>query len=157
MRKYHAQFLGERAAATPSSYPTDNDQKYGAEFAQATGIELKRTPYHTPVANAICGRFVGSVRRECLDHILVLGVRPLMHILKDYVSYFNRARPHRGIAQRLPEATQLPPGEPKTGTVLALPVLNGLHYDYPVSRLFEAWRVHGTCHTGLSLGSIRHS
>jgi putative transposase len=75
-----------------------HEQKYGAEFervAQTTGIELKRTPYHRPVANAIYERFVGSVRRECLDHILVLGVRPLLRILNDYVSYFNRARPHQ--------------------------------------------------------------
>jgi putative transposase len=108
MRKYHAQFLGERAAATPSPYPTDNDQKYGAEFervAQTTGIALKRIPYHTPVANAIYGLFVGSVRRECLDHILVPGVRQLLPILKDYVSYFNRTRPHQGIGQKISDTT----------------------------------------------------
>jgi transposase InsO family protein len=54
----------------------DNDRKYGASFARVakgTGIEVLRTPYGAPKANAICERFLGSLRRECLDHILILG------------------------------------------------------------------------------------
>ena len=73
---------------------------------------------------------MGSVRRECLDQVLVLGVLQLMRILKEYVGYFNRARPHQGIGQRIPEATQSPPREVKAGKVIAFPVLNGLHHDY---------------------------
>jgi transposase InsO family protein len=86
-------------------------------------------PYQAPLANAICERFIGSVRRECLDHVLVLGVRQLVRILTDYIRHFNRARPHQGIEQRIPEATQSPPGKQKTGKVIAFPVLNGLHRD----------------------------
>jgi transposase InsO family protein len=111
----------------------DNDKKYGDGFerlAKASGIEVLHTPYEAPQANAICERFVGSVRRECLDHMLVLGVLQLMRILKEYVGYFNRARPHQGIGQRIPEATQSPPREVKAGKVIAFPVLNGLHHDY---------------------------
>ena len=67
----------------------DHDRKFGAGFervAEGPGLEFRRTPYQTPVANAICERFAGSVRRERLDHILVQGVRQLQRILKEYVS-----------------------------------------------------------------------
>jgi putative transposase len=110
----------------------DNDSKFGAEFervAKPSGIELIHRPYQAPRANAICERLVGSLRLECLDHVLVLGLRQLVRILTDYIRYFNQVRPHQGIEQRIPEATQSPPGKPKTGKVIAFPVLNGLHHD----------------------------
>jgi putative transposase len=75
----------------------DNDKKYGHMFervALASGIEVIHTPYEAPRANAICERFVGSLRRECLDHMLVIGGLQLIRILKDYGTYFNQARPH---------------------------------------------------------------
>ena len=78
----------------------DNDRKYGSAFARVakgTGIEVLRTPYRAPTANAICERFLGSLRRECLDHIIILGEGHLRGTLKEYVRYFNHARPHQGI------------------------------------------------------------
>jgi hypothetical protein len=60
----------------------------------------------------------------------VVGVLQLVRILNEYVSYFNQARPHQGIAQRFPEATQSPRREPTAGKVIAFPVMNGLHHDY---------------------------
>jgi transposase InsO family protein len=75
----------------------DNDSKYGAAFervAAASRIELLRAPYRAPKANATCERFLGSVRRECLDHILILNERQLRKIIAEYVGYFNHARPH---------------------------------------------------------------
>jgi putative transposase len=98
--------------------------------AQASGIEVIHTPYATPRANAICERFVGSLRRECLDHMLVFGGLRLIRILKVYVCYFNQARPHQGITQRIPEPMVSPPGGPKVGKVMAFLVLNGRHDDY---------------------------
>jgi putative transposase len=80
----------------------DNDKKYGLLFervATAAGIEVIHTPYEAPRANAICERYVGSLRRECLEDVLVIGVLPLSRILKEYVSYFKQARPHPGLAQ----------------------------------------------------------
>jgi len=62
----------------------DNDSKFGAGFervAETSGIELFHTPYRAPVANAICECFVRCLRRECLDHVLLLGVRQLVRIL----------------------------------------------------------------------------
>ena len=61
------------------------------------------TPYHAPRANAICERFLGSVRRECLDHLLIFHEKQLHRVLHAYVEYFNQARPHQGIQQRVPE------------------------------------------------------
>ncbi len=75
----------------------DNDGKFGATFARvaaASGIAILRTPVRAPRANAVCERFLGSVRRECLDHVLVLGEQQLRRVLVEHVGYFNRARPH---------------------------------------------------------------
>ncbi len=75
----------------------DNDGKFGVAFAQlaaASGITILRAPYRAPRANAVCERFLGSVRRECLDHLLILGERQLSRMLREYVAYFNRDRPH---------------------------------------------------------------
>src|SRR5260221_14130311 len=108
-------------------------KKYGPRFeraAQASRIEVIHMPHEAPRANAICERFVGSLRRECLDHRLVIGEPQLIRILKEYGSYFNPARPHQGIAQQLPAPTASPPGEASAGKVMAFPVLNGLHHDY---------------------------
>src|SRR5262245_38653584 len=110
----------------------DNDAKYGPRFeavATGTGVAVLRTPVRAPRANAICERLLGSVRRECLDHTLILGEAHLRRVLKEYASYFNRARPHQGIGQRLPQAepdrSASDPGE-----IVALPILGGLHHDY---------------------------
>jgi transposase InsO family protein len=109
----------------------DNDSKNGPAFARvakATGIEILRTAYRAPKENAIIERFLGSVRRECLDHVLVLGEAHLRRTLMTYVSYFNGARPHQGLQQRIPT----PPEEaaPRTGPLRATSVLGGLHHTY---------------------------
>ncbi|HSH80961.1 MAG TPA: integrase core domain-containing protein [Herpetosiphonaceae bacterium] len=112
----------------------DNDAKYGPYFeavAVGTGIEMLRTPIEAPRANAICERLVGSMRRECLDHVLILGERHLRHVLKEYAVYFNQARPHQGIQQRLPIQQEQPgPASGGNGRVIAFSVLGGLHHDY---------------------------
>jgi putative transposase len=72
------------------------------EVARPSGLEVIHTPYAASRANAICVRFVGSLRRECLDHVLVIGVLQLIRILKEYVTYFNQARPHTCTPRRTP-------------------------------------------------------
>jgi transposase InsO family protein len=111
----------------------DNDRKYGSSFARVaagTGMEVLRTPYGAPKANAICERFVGSVRRECLDYFLILSERHLHRVMKGYEQYFNHARPHQGIGQRIP--CQLVQGAElsRSKQVISRPVLGGLHHDY---------------------------
>jgi transposase InsO family protein len=109
----------------------DNDRKYGESFDQvASGINVPKTPYKAPKANAICERFLGSLRRECLDHILILSGRHLHRGVKGYVGYFNRARPHQGISQRIPCRQQRPEEPPVSGKLASRPVLGGLHHDY---------------------------
>jgi putative transposase len=96
----------------------------------STGIKILKTPYHTPRANAICVRFLGSVRRECLDHVLILQEKQLARVLHAYGEYFNRARPHQGIRQQIPECYgESVPLDHQRGKILALPVLGGLHHD----------------------------
>ncbi len=81
-------------------------------------------------ANAICERFMGSVRRECLDHLLIFGDQQLYRAIAEYVRYFNRARPHQGINQRIPEAPRCERAESSHGKIIAFPVLGGLHHDF---------------------------
>jgi putative transposase len=109
----------------------DNDKKYGDSFEQVTaGIEVLKTPYKAPKANATCERFLGSLRRECLDYILILSERHLHRVVKEYMAYFNNARPHQGIEQRIPCRPERPEAPPVSGTLASRPVLNGLHHDY---------------------------
>jgi transposase InsO family protein len=119
---------------TPKYLIRDNDKKFGPSFARVattSGIKVLRTPYRTPLANAVCERFLGSVRRECLDAFLIFHEKQLSRLLKAYVVYFNQARPHQGLGQRLPEPPTLTaaPFQPAS-KVLSIPVLGGLHHDY---------------------------
>ena len=137
--------------ATAKRLICDNDTKFGPVFeaaAKTCGLEVIHTPYEAPRANAICERFVGSVRRECLDHLLVLGNRQLMRALVEYAGYFNPSRPHQSFAQQTPDSRYLgqatvatgqgiacptsptAPVLPSSGKLMAVPVLNGLHHSY---------------------------
>ena len=111
----------------------DNDRKYGPAFARVAAgsrITVLRTPLRAPRANATCERFLGSARRECLDHVLVLGEEHLRRVLREYVAYFNHARPHQGIGQAIPDATGPAPPSRPTAPIVAIPVLGGRHHDY---------------------------
>jgi len=112
----------------------DNDSKFGAQFARVavgSGITILKTPFHAPKANAICERFLGSVRRECLDHFLILSESHLQHILQEYVAYFNQERPHQGIAQQLPAPREhVSNPVPRSASVQSRSFLGGLHHAY---------------------------
>jgi putative transposase len=87
-----------------------------------------KTSVEAPRANAFCERFLGSLRRECLDYMLILSERHLRRIVSEYVTYFNQARPHQGIDQRIPCAPHL--SDHLDGEIVDVPVLGGLHHDY---------------------------
>ena len=111
----------------------DNDNKYGDEFdrvAEGAGIEVIRTAVQAPLMNSVCERFLGSVRRECLDHVLVLSTRHFQSVLDEYCfHYFNRSRAHQGLEQRVPV-----PGPRRVcgdvSRIVSIPVLGGLHHEY---------------------------
>ncbi|MEP7286442.1 MAG: integrase core domain-containing protein [Chloroflexota bacterium] len=112
----------------------DNDGKYSVQFehvVQGTDIRLLHTPVAAPKANAICERLLGSVRRECLDHMVILSQHHLQRLAAEYITFYNQARPHQGLTQRIPVPIDI---YERTGqadqTVRGLPVLGGLHYDY---------------------------
>jgi transposase InsO family protein len=119
---------------SPNYLIRDNDSKFGSCFARVartSNIKILKTPYHAPRANAICERFMRSVRQECLDHLLIFQEKQLQRVLNAYVGYFNQSRPHQGIAQRIPEQRSSVPSAQNAGNkVIALPVLGGLHHDY---------------------------
>ena len=108
----------------------DNDKKYGQKFsivAVGTGIKEVRTSIGAANMNAICERYMGTLRRECLDHMIILNEKHLDGMVREFVSFYNHARPHQGLCQRIPSQ---PPDQPQTGKVVDFPVLGGLHHDY---------------------------
>jgi putative transposase len=109
----------------------DRDRIYGLEFqnrASSLGLEQKLIAPRSPWQNPYVERLIGSVRRECLDHVLVLHARHLHRVLSDYFHYFHRHRPHRGLGQDCPEPRPVEP--PDQGQIIALPLLGGLHHRY---------------------------
>ena len=109
----------------------DRDGKYSRHFsAVAASIQEMETPYRTPQANGICERFMGSLRRECLDHILIHDERHVQRVIKEYTAYFNQERPHQGIEQLIPDQYELTRSKPTSGRITSKALLGGLHHSY---------------------------
>ncbi len=92
----------------------DRDSKFTRDFDEVfrlEGIRVIKAPVRAPKARAHAERWVGSVRRECLDRLLILGRRHLEHVLVAYVRHFNEHRPHRALGQRPPLSDQQPLAE----------------------------------------------
>jgi putative transposase len=117
----------------PRSLIRDYDSSFEGQFAQVAAgsrIAVLRTPVRAPRANAACERFLGSVRRGCLDHLLILHAGQLRRALRDYWAYYNAARPHQGLGRAIPGAPKLAPVVCSAALIVAIPILGGLHYDY---------------------------
>src|SRR5918995_2385655 len=83
----------------------DRDSKFSGAFDEvfrSEGIEIIRTPFRAPKANAVAERWVGTVRRDCLDWLLIASRRQLEHVLRVYVDHYNHHRPHRALSLRPP-------------------------------------------------------
>jgi transposase InsO family protein len=110
----------------------DNDRIYGqglAGFLKSCQIEDVRTAYGGPWQNPFVERFGGSLRREVLDHVIILNQAHLERVLKEYIEEFYHAdRPHQGLEGQVPEPTPRPTQPPSN--VIAIPVLGGLHHRY---------------------------
>jgi transposase InsO family protein len=96
--------LGERASRFRFLI-RDRDSKFTREFDEVfagNGTRVIRTPVRSPRANSHAERFAGTLRRECLDHVLILGERYLRSVLAQYVRHYNCHRPHKGLQQEPP-------------------------------------------------------
>jgi transposase InsO family protein len=109
----------------------DRDRIYGADFqrrVEGLGLHEVPTAPRSPWRNAYAERFIGSLRRECLDHVIVLNERHLGQILSDYGRYYNRSRTHLALEKEAPEARAV--HERELGEVVAFPEVGGLHHRY---------------------------
>jgi putative transposase len=110
----------------------DRDSKFSEPFDEVVrtdGLTVVKTPVRTPRANAVAERWVGSVRRECLDHVLIFGRRHLQRVLGAYTYHYNLARPHRSLQLQPPEPGSNPETMPRT-KVRRRDVLGGLIHEY---------------------------
>jgi transposase InsO family protein len=126
--------LGDQAAAWRFLI-RDRDAKFTRVFDdvwRSTGAEIIRTPVQAPNANAVAERWVGTVRRECLDQLLIVGCRQLVRVLRNYVEHYNQCRPHRSLAHATPVPSERAGsgGAPNVGRLRRRDVLGGLIHEY---------------------------
>jgi len=117
--------------SAPSYLLRDRDQVYGEQFRRRVkGLDIEEvlTTPHSPWQNPFVERLIGSVRRECLDHMVVLGERHLRRILTAYFAYYHRARTHLSLEKDAPDMR--PIQRPEVGTIVVTPEVGGLHHRY---------------------------
>jgi transposase InsO family protein len=136
--------------AIPCEHPyhfviLDRDGKFSEDLRtsiQGMGVRVLRTPRGAPQANCFCERLIGTIRRECLDFLIPLSGNHLRRILREWVAYFNRARPHSSLGPNVPDPSSNLPVEPARHRhripsglgVVSEPILGGLHHDYRLAR-----------------------
>jgi putative transposase len=109
----------------------DRDKIYGCDFReriQGMAIHEVRTAPRSPWQNAYMERLIGSIRRECLDHVIVLNESSLRRILKSYFEYYEHSRTHLSLDKDAPEPRTIQP--PELGAVVEIPQVGGLHHRY---------------------------
>ena len=122
-------FLGFTWWRIPRYLIRDRDRAYGEVFTRrvrSMGIRDRPTAPRSPWQNAHAERLIGSIRRECLDHIVVFGERHLRHLLRSYMQYYNDARTHLSLSKDTP----IPRAVQVVGRILPIPILGGLHHQY---------------------------
>jgi putative transposase len=126
--------LDDRAAAFRFLI-RDRDTKFTRAFDdvwRSTGAEIICTPIRAPNANAIAERWIGTVRRECLDHLLIVGREHLVRVLHGYVEHYNQHRPHRslGLGTPIPSVRGDPASAPVVPQLRRREILGGLVHEY---------------------------
>ena len=109
----------------------DNDKIYGMKFrTRVDGLGLKqiRTAFRSPWQNGFAERWIGSLRRDCLDHVIAINERQLRRVIRSYVDYYHADRTHLGLEKDAPEKRPIEPRE--IGAVVAFPRVGGLHHRY---------------------------
>ena len=115
----------------------DRDTIFSPEvmrFVRAMGTQPTRTAYRCPWQNPVAERWIGSCRRELLDHVVVLGERHLLRLISSYLEYYHRDRPHLGLGKDAPDRRPVTPRPSYKSKIVALPRVGGLHHRYE-------WRV----------------
>ncbi len=109
----------------------DRDGIFGGDFGRVVdsmGIEQVPTAARSPWQNPYCERLIGSIRRECLDHVIVLDEQHLRRVLQRYFGYYHRSRTHLSLAKDAPEPRGIEP--PECGGIVEIPEVGGLHHRY---------------------------
>jgi putative transposase len=109
----------------------DRDASYGSYFrrrVEAMGITEVITAPRSPWQNAYVERVIGSIRRECLDHVVIFNERHLRRVLSSYVDYYHRTRTHLALDKDCPDPRPIQPR--RIGRVVAIPLVGGLHHCY---------------------------
>jgi transposase InsO family protein len=111
----------------------DRDSKFGGGFDEifrSEGMTIVRTPIRAPNANAYAERWLGTLRRECLDRILIVGRGHLDQVLRAYTSHYNRHRPHQSLSLRPPDEPASVPGSARIQHIRKRRLLGGLVNEY---------------------------
>jgi len=109
----------------------DRDAIYGAAVRRrikSLGIEEVVTAPRSPWQNPFVERIIGSIRRDCLDHVVVINERHLRRILRDYIDYYHSCRTHLSLNKDPPDTRTVKP--PEMGNIVAFPRVGGLHHHY---------------------------
>jgi putative transposase len=109
----------------------DGDHIYGPEVQRAIynlGCEQIRTSPRSPWQNPFVERVIGSIRRECLDHVIIFHENHLRKVLRGYIEYYRESRTHLGLNKDCPESRSVEP--PAMGKVVSIPQVGGLHHRY---------------------------
>ena len=118
-------------APAPKYLLRDRDAVYGSQFRKRVrNLGMKERPIapRSPWQNPYAERVIGSIRRECLDHVVVLNERHLKRLLRDYFAYYHQWRPHRSLEMDSPDGR--PVHSPELGEVIEFPAVHGLHHYY---------------------------
>jgi transposase InsO family protein len=119
--------------AAPRYLIFDRDGKYGPSVVaaiKAMGIKPSRTAFRSPWQNGVAERWIGLVRREMLNQVVVFNERHLRRLLRDYVTYYRVDRTHLGLRKDSPSGRPLTPKPSQKAKVVSLPRIGGLHHRY---------------------------
>ena len=115
----------------PRSVLRDRDQKFGIKFnakLEEAGIRQRLSAYRCPWQNGYVERAIGSIHRECLDHVIIFNQDHLRRVLAEYFRYYNRWRTHLGLQKDCPVPRAVESRD--TGVIRSVEVLGGLHHRY---------------------------
>jgi transposase InsO family protein len=118
-----------RWTSAPAYLVRDNDSAYGHVFTsrvRAMGIRDRPISPASPWQNAYVERLIGTVRRECLDRMLIFGEAHLRRVVASYAAYYNQARTHLALGKDAPLGRAVQ----RSGVIVAIPILSGLHHQY---------------------------